>query len=626
MRQHVRLMLLLLAFGGGAGQFGPGGSGPGDGGAGDEDTPEPTDEECREIFRSGRCNQTALQQLASAGSPLFTPLPFISALQLLASEDMGALVAWSSSKDMGNYALCTDDEDSHHCTVRAFGGPSLGTCLPKSCSSTEYLQRFSCEARLLDVGLNVSRDIIPALGNYTQGIEAFAQALDYLALKSRSFCADDDGDLALTGSAKVMLVVLGLLLGAVVVATLASALGWGHTGAEAWAAYCAHFDALANVRRLFAVRPASPMDALNGIRCLSTGYVILGHTFLLVAFTSSNLVPSVLNYGSSFESMAIVFAFFAVDAFFWLSGFLVAYSLLPVAQRAAAPSPGAPFGGARALGQSALAVVHRYARLTPVYALVLFSYATLLPYVGSGPMWSGIAQSSGGDYCLSHWWTNLLYVNNVVGGERKGTAGCMGWSWYLANDFQFFFASALVLPWYPSAPRAVAAVFVAAVVMSVVVTWVLSHTYGADITTLDGPNNDHIYNNPLSRCGAYAVGVLFGIFWHRRAVQAGVTATDSRSARGLSAWALSAWVVSGMVLGALYAAPWSNFSDGGLLNPAARRWSQGAKDAWNALQRPCFAAAFSGVVHCLLTGHGGIVREFLSAKVWEVLGKLSYGA
>jgi hypothetical protein len=52
-------------------------------------------------------------------------------------------------------------------------------------------------------------------------------------------------------------------------------------------------------------------------------------------------------------------------------------------------------------------------RLTPPYALVIFFYATLLPHLGSGPLWNqwvGVNKV----YCVAHWWTNLLYINNYV--------------------------------------------------------------------------------------------------------------------------------------------------------------------------------------------------------------------
>ena len=38
--------------------------------------------------------------------------------------------------------------------------------------------------------------------------------------------------------------------------------------------------------------------------------------------------------------------------------------------------------------------------------------ATLVVHVGSGPYWDNIKLMS--DKCRANWWTNLLYINNIV--------------------------------------------------------------------------------------------------------------------------------------------------------------------------------------------------------------------
>lgn len=48
-----------------------------------------------------------------------------------------------------------------------------------------------------------------------------------------------------------------------------------------------------------------------------------------------------------------------------------------------------------------------------MYMAVLMFFACLYRYVGSGPLWVPEA----GDLCKKNWWTNLLYVNNLVNVE-----------------------------------------------------------------------------------------------------------------------------------------------------------------------------------------------------------------
>lgn len=62
-------------------------------------------------------------------------------------------------------------------------------------------------------------------------------------------------------------------------------------------------------------------------------------------------------------------------------------------------------------GLSTLLIV-LFHRLTPPYMLVMMVYVPLFKYWGSGPMWpvNGIERN----YCEDSWWTNLLYINNLV--------------------------------------------------------------------------------------------------------------------------------------------------------------------------------------------------------------------
>ncbi|KAJ1633628.1 acyltransferase family-domain-containing protein [Pavlovales sp. CCMP2436] len=539
---------------------------------------------------------------------------------------------------MGNYELCIDDRASHHCTIRAFGGPSLGICLPRQCTVHDYLRRYKCEELLLFDSANATAALIPALANATAALLALSKALDYLAVKSKSFCAED-ADYTVTPSARNLFILSGALLALVLLCTLAhSALrpACEARGLPLPPAWCEHWDAIGNSRRLLATRKDGELDFLDGMRVLSTGYVELGHMFLIAAFTSKNVVPAVGAYLQSFEATLIVGAFSAVDTFFFMSGLLCALSLLAHVDKRAADEPRTSVGVARALGQTATALVHRYLRLTPVYAYVLFFYTYALPLLGSGPLW---AQSIGdGNVCERTWWTNLLYVNNLLGEDgHAGTAGCMGWSWYLANDMQFFAAAALLLPWYPSAPRWVTSLFGVSVLSSAVSAGVLSHVFRADITCLDPANADHIYGQPYTRQGTYAVGALFGIWLHERARRARHAAGDalpaaigrapSQTGPAPASWReVGCCVGGGVLLVAIFVLPWTDLRSGGLFERSAQEWAQWQKDTYNATQRQLWAVGLIGLSLWFIPGRGGMVRELLRAKIWQPLAKLSFGA
>jgi peptidoglycan/LPS O-acetylase OafA/YrhL len=98
--------------------------------------------------------------------------------------------------------------------------------------------------------------------------------------------------------------------------------------------------------------------------------------------------------------MTILNSTVSVDTFFVLSGLLVTYNVLKML--------------ARTKGKLNIPMfyVHRYLRLTPVYAVLVGVMATLVPYTGSGPYW--VIMERWGEICETNWWTNMLYVNNFV--------------------------------------------------------------------------------------------------------------------------------------------------------------------------------------------------------------------
>uniref|UniRef100_A0A183BTQ6 NRF domain-containing protein n=1 Tax=Globodera pallida TaxID=36090 RepID=A0A183BTQ6_GLOPA len=159
---------------------------------------------------------------------------------------------------------------------------------------------------------------------------------------------------------------------------------------------------------------------LHGARFLSMCWIIFGHTCRQFAAHTAR-IPQIL-----LQSNAPL----AVDSFFLLSGLLTAYIFLVKLRknhfRLDAASTWLAYYG------------RRYLRLTPVYVLVMVTKVTVLTYISEGPFWRPIDPN----FCRESWWANLLYIKNFVGQNDS----CMGWTWYLANDFQLYaFAPILII-------------------------------------------------------------------------------------------------------------------------------------------------------------------------------------
>ncbi len=127
--------------------------------------------------------------------------------------------------------------------------------------------------------------------------------------------------------------------------------------------------------------------------------------------------------------MFLVFlaAFFAVDVFFYIGGFLVAYSFLRNSMKSMAKYP--------------LAIVHRILRFWPSYIMAMVIYYGIMMHTGSGPLWPNLMTYGQIENCKTLW-KPIIFVDNIV---DNGEKMCMGWGWYLQNDMQIFILSIPIL-------------------------------------------------------------------------------------------------------------------------------------------------------------------------------------
>ncbi|GFU10867.1 nose resistant to fluoxetine protein 6 [Trichonephila clavipes] len=167
------------------------------------------------------------------------------------------------------------------------------------------------------------------------------------------------------------------------------------------------------------------LPCLHGIRFLSMSWVILCHGYGFASGVIRN-TADIANLFDSWTFQVVLNGFYSVDAFFVLSGFLVAYLFFQQAAKTDGKIPWLYF------------YIHRFIRLTPVYMMVIAFYTTLMSHLGSGPLWS-IKDTD--PNCQASWWWNILYINNF----QTSADQCMGWAWYLANDMQFYVISPLFL-------------------------------------------------------------------------------------------------------------------------------------------------------------------------------------
>ncbi|XP_066294090.1 nose resistant to fluoxetine protein 6-like isoform X1 [Branchiostoma lanceolatum] len=358
------------------------------------------------------------------------------------------------------------------------------------------------------------------------------------------------------------------------------------------------FSVRTNTRKLLSTRESpDSLGCLHGIRFLSMTWVILGHTFAFIIGYLDNPLYG-LNIIKRFSFEPILNGFLSVDSFFFLSGVLMAYLMLLQLDKFRREGRRFPYW---------LLYFHRYWRLTPVYAFVMMLYMWVYPYITTGP--ATTTQPDPG--CINNWWYNFLYINNFLD-MVKGTE-CMAWTWYLANDMQFFIISVPII-WLTFKYF-----LVGMITQSVLLLASFGTTIGLAIhynlqpaMSSVGQNPDAgnlYYQKPYCRIGPYLVGTLLGYLLYK---------TRGRF-RMHKALALLGWLAAtGIGMGVVYGL-YDHLTEGVVLSrPVAVMYLTVHRTAWGV--------ALAWVVFACVNGYGGIINTILSWKAWIPLSRLTYCA
>ena len=265
------------------------------------------------------------------------------------------------------------------------------------------------------------------------------------------------------------------------------------------------FSLYTNVPKLFSLKAhkdREPLDVLHALRVLSMLWIIYGHVcqFRLT-------VSPLKNFYEIYDKMkewryAFVYgAEFSVDSFFYMSGLLMAYLFLSALQTKQTMT-------AR---EMLMLYSHRLYRIVPAYAFILFLLWTGLRYLGSGPLW--FQQGYLNTPCEDYWWTNLLFVNNLVPAGDGNM--CFTQSWYLANDMQFFALSPPLLYAYHRGKKWLGWTVLAGVVAgSIGISLYIADEYGYNVVAIAPENATFYYNyytKPYCRVAPYAFGIASGM-------------------------------------------------------------------------------------------------------------------
>nr|XP_026484393.1 nose resistant to fluoxetine protein 6-like [Vanessa tameamea] len=412
-----------------------------------------------------------------------------------------------------------------------------------------------------------------------------------------------------------------------------------------WSEIILSFSILSNGRAILGTQKPNDgaLTCLHGMRFMSVLWVIMVHTYLTIFYIADNKTMRVVTE-RNFLYQSVGNASYCVDTFFFISGLLVTVLFLRTEDKKASRKLNKKPESAdkdinknlNGYANSALSVsvisqetfyedlldqpaskgyskqeivrmtksffvlfLYRVVRLTPAYAFVIGLNELALRYTHDHTVFEPAIFDH--INCDLYWWRNLLYINNLF--PQKDM--CMVWSWYMANDTQFYVIGIILLLISVKHIRFAMVSLILVLVSSWATTIYVSvwHQYKARIQE-PFEMFDPLYDKPWSRIGPYLVGMIVGWYLHK-------TKCQVRIPYWLVAvgWPTALVIITSLIFGMVdgYFEVW----------PTAFYVSVG-HTGWGV------ALAWISVACCC--GYGGLINSALSYRGLLPLSRLTYCA
>jgi peptidoglycan/LPS O-acetylase OafA/YrhL len=154
--------------------------------------------------------------------------------------------------------------------------------------------------------------------------------------------------------------------------------------------------------------PLDHFEFMDSIRFLTIYLIICGHTLFF-----SSVMPTDNPYymESRLQDVSIVFwtnGATITQTFFVISGFFQAFKFIQDSMKKNIVT----------FSYLWKSILHRYLRLTPIYAFTMLFNASYMYNVQDGPFWPRI-QEMERYTCRQNWWSHLLYLNNYFSNTKE---------------------------------------------------------------------------------------------------------------------------------------------------------------------------------------------------------------
>ena len=425
------------------------------------------------------------------------------------------------------------------------------------------------------------------------------------------------------------------------------------------------FSLVSNTEFIFQTsnkKGSNRLDCLDGIRAISMTWVILGHNFL---FGSYFVHHRNHEYSSSVREKHEYFAFeaikqgeYSVDTFLFIGSTLLSYLLLKDLDKSN--------GWFNLKGPMRILFfyLNRYLRIAIPLGLVIAVFIGVIPFMISEPTSAHMIATNEAASCRNYWWRHVTFINiwqypvwkvedpeaciqscegkpkcNLEPPEliephcvddcveqrcirRYETDGCLGQTWYLAFDMEWFLVSPLVV--YPlwltkfGGNRRMFGLLWWTLLFLAFVYWSILYIVDSGKYENFDPIHNPYWHWKLPtwnfapwgwRSHCYMLGLLMGYILHT---------TKDKTIKISRFVNVGTWIVAFLAGFAVVYGPYDIPSD----YHESDFWLK--YRAFVHLHKLTWGLCLSWVVFACVKGHGGPINDFLSWGFWSPISKVSF--
>ncbi|KAJ8985399.1 hypothetical protein NQ317_007557 [Molorchus minor] len=355
------------------------------------------------------------------------------------------------------------------------------------------------------------------------------------------------------------------------------------------------FSVLTNGRKLLHISKGNKeeINCFYGLRVISMAWIIAGHGLAGMQYANVSNANDVLTYTTKRYTGYLTAANLAVDTFFFMSGFLVAYQYLKNLSKSLRNH----------LSSIPNAMAYRYFRLTPAVLMLYLASSSILTHLGSGPLWVPTVEDIG-TVCRRRWWPFFLYIQNYYNYNDL----CLIPTWFLSTNMQMYLIAPFIIVPVALFIKSQSGFKWAMLELTLVNVFCIGFPL---VINLSFRNYDNEYGTHTSLID-FSIGVMLAAFIRAKpdAQFLHFIKRHNIPVINLLTWVLT---VLGMVA-VVFCYQEMKYNDHNYVS----------RSVFYCLMRPAWCIGLCWIVYSCYHGHGGFINWILCRPIFQILGRLTY--